>query len=142
MQSRTMFFASCRGVGSMMGETHPCVRERTQSQTICSNSPRSSHGNWQTTFWATLQLGMEDRIRDGTTLGLRGAMPPPPSQAFGKKFPIIYISIKNLLLTLKLIYLAPLSQTIYKLTHETKNEKNYQIIHCLVVPRISRKTFS
>ena len=62
---------------------------------------------------------------------------------FEKKFPSIYISIKNLLLALKLIYLGPLSQTIYKLTHETKNEKkNYQIIPCLAVPRISRKIFS
>ena len=58
---------------------------------------------------------------------------------FEKKFPSIYISIKNLLLALKLIYLGPLSQTIYKLTHETKN---YQIIPCLAVPRISRKIFS
>ena len=66
---------------------------------------------------------------------------PPPPPAFENKVPSIYISKKNLLLALKLIYLAPLSQTIYKLTHETKNEKNYQIIHCLVVPRISRKTF-
>ena len=41
--------------------------------------------------------------------------------AFEKKFPSIYINIKNLLLSLKLIYLAP-SQTIYKF-HETKNEK-------------------
>ena len=54
----------------------------------------------------------------------------------------IYISIKNILSALKLIYLAPLSQTIYKLTHETKNEKIYQIIHCLTVPKISRETFS
>ena len=65
-----------------------------------------------------------------------------PPLAFEKKFPSICINIKILLLALKLIYLAPLSQTIYKLTHETKNEKNYQIILCLVVPRISRKTFS
>ena len=33
--------------------------------------------------------------------------PPPPPLAFEKKFPIIYISIKNLLLAIKLIYLAP-----------------------------------
>ena len=69
-------------------------------------------------------------------LGVEGGM------AFEKKFPNIFISIKNLLLALKLIYLIPLYQTIYKLTYETKNEKNYQIIYCLVVPRISRKTFS
>ena len=43
--------------------------------------------------------------------------------AFEKKFPSIYISIKNTFMALKLIYLALLSQTIYKLTHETKNEK-------------------
>ena len=62
--------------------------------------------------------------KDETTLGLRGAMPPPPHpQTFEKKFPSKYISIKNILLALKLIYLAPLSQTIYKLTHETKMKK-------------------
>ena len=43
--------------------------------------------------------------------------------AFEKKFPSIYISIKNTFMALKLIYLALLSQKIYKLTHETKNEK-------------------
>ena len=43
--------------------------------------------------------------------------------AFERKFPSIYISIKNTFMALKLIYLALLSQTIYKLTHETKNEK-------------------
>ena len=50
-------------------------------------------------------------------LGVEGGM------AFEKKFPNIFISIKNLLLALKLIYLVPLYQTIYKLTYETKNEK-------------------
>ena len=43
--------------------------------------------------------------------------------AFERKFPSIYISIKNTFMALKLIYLALLSQTIYKLTNETKNEK-------------------
>ena len=60
-------------------------------------------------------------------LGVEGGHAPfPPT--FERKFASIYISKKNLLLALKLIYLAPLSQTIYKLTHKTKNEKNYQII--------------
>ena len=45
-----------------------------------------------------------------------------------KKKSLVYILAKKILLALKLIYLAPLSQQIYKLTHETKNEKNYQII--------------
>lgn len=43
--------------------------------------------------------------------------------AFEKKFSSIYISIKNIFMALKLIYLALLSQTIYMLTQETKNEK-------------------
>ena len=53
--------------------------------------------------------------------------PPPPHPSILKKFPniyiYIYIHIKNILLSLKLIYLPPLSQKIYKLTHETKKEK-------------------
>ena len=61
-------------------------------------------------------------------LGVEGGHAPfPPT--FERKFPSIYISIKNLLLALKLIYLAPFSQTIAKLTHETKKKKkNYQIM--------------
>ena len=64
------------------------------------------------------------------------------SQPLKKKFPSIYISIKNILLALKLMYLALLSQTIYKLTHETKNEKKSSNHPLSVVPRISRKKFS
>ena len=85
--------------------------------------------------WATLGIVVN---KDGTTLGLRGAMPPTPPKA-SKKNSLVYISIENILLALKLIYLAPLSQTIYKLTHETKNEKYFQIIPCSFVPRTSRK---
>ena len=78
-----------------------------------------------------LQMGPLHGARDGTTLAL---------PAFEKKFPSIYISIKNIHLALKLIYLAPLSKAIYKLTHETKNEKKLSN-HPLSVPRISRETF-
>ena len=40
-----------------------------------------------------------------------------------KKNSLVYILKKKKKLALKLIYLAPLSQIIYKLTHETKNGK-------------------
>ena len=79
-------------------------------------------------------------------LGAEGghAPPPPPLKIpFGKKSPNLYITTKNLLFALKLIYLPPFPPK--KFTSwpiKFQKWKIYPIIHCLVVPRISRKTFN
>ena len=56
----------------------------------------------------------------------------------------IYISIKNILFSLKLIYLAPPPPKILQADpwNQKWKKKHYQIIPCLVIPRISRKTFN
>ena len=41
--SGTMLPASHRGVGPMVGGTHPSVREREHSPRLCNNNPCNTH---------------------------------------------------------------------------------------------------
>ena len=64
--------------------------------------------------------------RGGTTLGLKGAMPPPPLKIPLEKNPLIYILPQKIYFFSKINILAPLpSQKIYKLTHKIPKMKKF-----------------